>query len=115
MEVPVTATESVTFWVAIVAIALGTWGFRVSFVVLFEYVDEIPTWADRGLRFIPPALLAAIVGPRLLLVDGSLAVSPANERLLAGLVAMVVAWRTEHMIATIVAGMLALWTLVFLV
>lgn len=109
-----TATESTAFWVAIVAIALGTWGFRVSFVVLFEYVDEIPPRVDQLLRFIPPALLAAIIGPRLLLIDGSLAVSPANERLLAGLVAVVVAWYTEHMIATIVVGMLALWSLVFL-
>lgn len=106
-----TATESAAFWAAIVAIALGTWGFRVSFLVLFEYVDEIPPRVDQLLRFIPPALLAAIIGPRLLLVEGSLAVSPGNERLLAGLVAVVVAWYTEHMIATIAVGMLALWTL----
>lgn len=103
-------TGSFQFWLAVVAIAVGTWGFRVSFVVLFGYVDEIPPRVDRVLRFIPAALLAAIVGPRLLLVDGTLAVSPDNERLLAGLVALVVAWRTEHMIATIVVGMLALWT-----
>lgn len=87
-----TATGGIAFWVAIVAIALGTWGFRVSFLVLFEYVDEIPPRVDQLLRFIPPALLAAIIGPRLLLVDGSLAVTPGNERLLAGLVAVVVAW-----------------------
>lgn len=107
--------NDLTLWAAIAAIALGTWGFRVSFVVLFGYVDSIPPRLDQALRFIPPALLAAIITPRLLVVDGTLAVSPANERLLAGVVALVVAWYTEHMFATIVAGMAALWVLVFLV
>lgn len=101
-------------WAAIAAIALGTWGFRVSFVVLFGYLDEVPPRIDRMLRFIPPAVLGAIIAPSLLLVDGALAVTPANERLLAGAVAAAVAWYTEHMVATIVAGMLALWAIVFL-
>ena len=102
-------------WTAVLAIALGTWAFRVSFVFLFGYVEEVPAWVDRTLRFIPPAVIAAIIAPRLLMVDGSLAVSLANERLLAGAAAAVVAWYTEDILATIVAGMCVLWVLVFLV
>lgn len=102
-------------WVAIAVVALGTWGFRVSFVVLFGYLDTVPPRVDRILRFIPPAVIAAIVGPSVLLAEGSLAVTPANERLLAGLVGVAVAWYTEDMFVTIAAGMVALWTLVFLV
>jgi branched-subunit amino acid transport protein len=109
----VSATELVV-WTVVVAVALGTWAFRVSFVFLFGYVDEVPPRVDRTLRFVPPAVIAAIIAPRLLVTDGSLAVAPGNERLLAGAVAFVVAWYTEHILATIVAGMVALWVLVFL-
>lgn len=101
-------------WAAVVAIAVGTWLFRTSFVFLFGYIDEVPPWADRTLRFIPAAVIAAIIGPRLLVVDGSLAVDPGNERLLAGAAAFVVAWYTEDIFATIVAGMVVLWALIFL-
>lgn len=108
------APDGTLVWIAVLAIALGTWGFRVSFVVLLGYLDEVPPGVDRILRFIPPAVIGAIIAPSLLLVGGSPAVTPANERLLAGLVAAGVAWYTEHMVATIAAGMLALWAIVFL-
>ena len=101
-------------WVAVVAIALGTWAFRASFVFLFGYLDEVPPWVDRTLRFIPPAIIAAIILPRLLVVDGSVAIDPANERLVAGAAAFLVAWYTEDMFATIAAGMVVLWVIVFL-
>ena len=101
-------------WTAVVVIAVGTWLFRVSFVFLFGYIDEVPPWVDRTLRFIPPAIIVAIIAPRLLIVDGSLAVGLANERLVAGAAAVVVAWYTEHIFATIAAGMVVLWVLVFL-
>ena len=62
-----------------------------------------------------PGVIAAIIGPSVFLVDGTLAVTFDNERLLAAMVATVVAWYTEEMIATITAGLLTLWALVFLV
>ena len=107
------ATPSLV-WTAVLAIALGTWAFRVSFVFLFGYVEEVPAWVDRTLRFIPPAVIAAIIAPRLLMVDGSLALGLANERLVAGAAAAVVAWYTEDILATLAAGMCVLWVLVFL-
>lgn len=101
-------------WLAIVSVAFGTWGFRVSFVALFGYLEGVPPRLDRTLRFIPPAVIAAIIGPDLLLVDGSLAASPSNERLLAGLFALAIAWYTENVFVTIAAGMVALWALLLL-
>jgi branched-subunit amino acid transport protein len=43
--------------------------------------------------------------------DGALEISPGNERLLAGLVAALIAWRTRSVPFTLVGGMAALWTL----
>lgn len=108
------APAGLLVWLAIVSVAIGTWGFRVSFVALFGYLEGVPPRVDQTLRFIPPAVIAAIIGPDLLLVDGSLAANASNERLLAGLFALAVAWYTENMFVTIAAGMLALWALLFL-
>ena len=36
-------------------------------------------------------------------------VSPLNPRLLAGIIAALVAWRTRNTMLTILAGMAALW------
>ena len=43
---------------AIIAAALGTYGFRVSFVFLFGYLEEVPLRVDRALQFIPPAVIS---------------------------------------------------------
>lgn len=107
---------SVAFvWSAIAAVAVGTWIFRTSFVILLGYLDEIPARVHRILALIPAAVIAAIVAPDLLVRDGALAVGIGNEQLLAGIIAFAVAWYTENMFVTIIVGMLTLWTLLFLV
>ena len=55
-----------------------------------------------------PAVLSAIVLPDLLLHAGDLHVGLDNYRLLAGSVAVVVAWRTKSVLATLIAGILVL-------
>jgi branched-subunit amino acid transport protein len=47
--------------------------------------------------------------------DGALAISPANPRMLAGLLAAVVAWKSRSAVLTIVVGMLALWLVTWLI
>lgn len=98
-------------WLVVVAAALGTYALRVSFVTLFGRVEEIPPRVKRVLAFVPPAVLAALVLPELLLYGDGLSVSLSNDRLVAGLVAAAVAWKTEDMLATVVVGMLALYAL----
>ncbi len=98
-------------WLVVVAAAVGTYLLRVSFVGLFGRLDDVPPRAKRVLSFVPPAVLAALVLPELVLSDGALAVSLGNDRLLAGVVAAVVAWRTEDMLATVGVGMAALYAL----
>jgi branched-subunit amino acid transport protein len=101
----------VRLWLVVVAAALGTYALRVSFVTLFGRVEEIPPRVKRVLAFVPPAVLAALVLPELLLYGDGLSVSLSNDRLVAGLVAAAVAWKTEDMLATVVVGMLALYAL----
>ena len=73
-------------WLTLLAGGLVTFATRLSFIQLFEKF-EIPSGLKRALRFVPPAVLAAIIFPELLLREGVLALETSNFRLLAGLVA----------------------------
>jgi len=101
-------------WVTMILAGAITYAIRLSFILLFGKW-EIPALLRRGLRFVPPAVLSAIVFPELLLSDGSLALSLGNARLLAGILAALVAWRTKNVLLTILVGMASLYILQWLV
>ena len=83
---------------------------RLSFIWLFERL-AVPRLLQRGLRFVPPAVLTVIIFQELLIRDGSLSIGLDNTRLLAGILATLVAWRTRNALLTILSGMLALFIL----
>ena len=58
-----------------------------------------------GMKFIPPAVLAAIIAPAMLMPAGTIDLSLSNAYLVAGLAAGLIAWRTRNLLATIVLGM----------
>lgn len=94
-------------WLAIVVAGLGTFLLRASFLFLFERVGGVPPRLERALRYVPAAVLAALVIPAIVAADGSPTIL-GNDRLLAGTAAALVAWRTESVLATIVVGMVTL-------
>ena len=94
-------------WLIMIAIGVITYATRLSFILIFGGM-EMPRNISRALRFVPAAVLSAIIFPELLIRDGSLDLSAGNERLLAGLVAFLVAWFTKNTVLTILAGMAAL-------
>jgi branched-subunit amino acid transport protein len=97
-------------WLLILAIGVVTYAIRLSFVTLFGK-REIPAFVLRVLRFVPMAVLSAIIWPQLFLVNTALDLSPASPRWLAGLIAGLIAWRTRNVLLTIGVGMAALWIL----
>ena len=97
-------------WLTVLGMGLITYAIRLSFVLFGERGQE-PAVFQRGLKFVPTAVLSAIILPELLQPGGTLDISLGNARLLAGLIAALVAWRTQNVLATIGAGMGALWIL----
>jgi branched-subunit amino acid transport protein len=92
-------------WIAMVVAGVLTFLIRLSFVgILGKW--QAPEWVRRALRFVPPAVLSAIVFPEVLVRGGRFA--PWNPRLAAALVAALVAWRSKSAILAIVVGMAAL-------
>src|SRR5688572_12819034 len=61
-----------------------------------------PPWAARLLRQIPPAALAAIVLPALVRPEGT--IDLAQPRLVAGLFAGLVAWKSRNVVLTLILG-----------
>jgi branched-subunit amino acid transport protein len=100
----------VNIWLVMLLGGLTTFGMRFSLIYLFGRF-QVPETMQKALHYVPPAVLAAIIFPELLLYDGVMDLSLDNTRLLAGVVAIVVAWVSKNTLITIVAGMLALFLL----
>jgi branched-subunit amino acid transport protein len=92
-------------WGTMAAIGALTFLTRLSFVAAWGRFMPPPLLRE-ALRYVPPAVLAAIVVPDVLMPGGALDLSPANPRLPAALVAALVAWRTRNALLTILAGAL---------
>jgi branched-subunit amino acid transport protein len=97
-------------WIAIVAVGVVTFLLRASFIV-FADPHRFPKLFREALAFVPPSVLPAIVAPGLLLRGDAIDVSLGNPRWIAGLIAIAVATRTRSTLATVLAGMGALWLL----
>lgn len=103
-----------SIWLVFTLGGLLTFGMRFVFIYLLGRF-EAPETMRRALRFVPPAVLSAIVFPELMIrSSGQIDLSLTNFRLLAGVVAVLVAWRTKNTLLTILAGMLALVLLQFI-
>ena len=98
------------YWLVIIAMGVVTFGIRLLPIVLLGRI-EIPLVVQRALRFVPPAVLSAIIAPELLMSGGQVNLSLGNVRLIAGVLATIVAWLTKNVLLTIAVGMIALWVL----
>ena len=99
-------------WLIAAAAGLGTFAIRLSMLV-FVHHSALPSFVRQALRFVSPAVLAAIILPAVLYVGEAdrFSAGVGNERLLAAVVAAAVAWSTRNVWLTIGVGMAALWAL----
>jgi branched-subunit amino acid transport protein len=93
----------------ITGMTLVTFGVRYPVLALVSRVP-LPQPLLDALKYIPPAVLTALTLPALLAPDGThLEISLANDYLVAGSIAALVAWRSRNLLLTLGAGMAALW------
>lgn len=103
-------SDNAVMLLVLIVIGVITFGFRLSFIALMDRL-RLPPLLQRALRYVPAAALTAIIMPELLIRNGAIFLSPMNARLIAGAIAIIVAWRTKNTLLTIAAGMVALWLL----
>ena len=96
-------------WTVIAVVGALNYLSRLSFIALFAR-RSVPPLMARALRFVPAAMLTALIVPMILpaATDVRLLVTP---KVVAALVAGVVAFFTHGTLKTLAAGMMALWVL----
>jgi branched-subunit amino acid transport protein len=88
---------------------LVTFGVRYP-VLAFVSRIQLPEIVEQGLKYVPPAVLMAIIAPAVLISDGErINLNIENAPLFASLIAVLVAWRTKNLLLTILVGMATLW------
>ncbi len=95
-------------WLIFILIGIAAFLIRISFIALIGR-RQFLQWLRRALRFVPAAVFAALVVPELFYRSGVF--TPASPQLIAGLVAIAIAWRTRSVLLTIISGVGVLWAL----
>lgn len=97
--------STMTIWVVIVVIAIGSFALRAVFILVPILPRNLPPRLNLVLQMVPAAAFAALVAPSLFFVDGQLKlISPAT---LAGAVALLVSLRWKNLALSIVCGLVA--------
>lgn len=92
-------------WGLVLGMMAVTFAVRYPVLALVSRLT-LPPSVLNAMRYIPPAVLAAIIAPALLMPDGErITLSYTNSYLVAGLCAGLIAWRTRNLLLTIVLGM----------
>jgi branched-subunit amino acid transport protein len=86
--------------------ALVTYFTRCTMIALLG--REMPPLLRRWLRYVPAAVLAALVAPAALAPQGQLEL---GAQACATLVGAVIAWRTRNVLWPILGGMTVFWIL----
>ena len=97
-------------WSIICAAGAVTVLARASFIVL-PPETRVPAWLQRSLKFVAVAVLPAIILPDVLFRDVQPGLVFNSYRVIAAIIAMLVAWKTRSIFATLGAGMITLWLL----
>ncbi len=93
-------------WLTICVAGLLTYGIRLSFIYLSGRVT-MPDWFMRALRYVPAAVLSAIIVPETLTWQGTTGLDWRNPQLWAATVAILVGLRVRNVLAIIAAGVAA--------
>ena len=81
-----------------------TFGVRYPVLAIVGRVD-LPEPVLRALKYVPVAVLTAIIAPAVLIQEDKIDLMPDNAYLIGAIVAIIVSWRTKNLLATIVIGM----------
>ena len=94
-------------WAIVLALALGTFALRYSFLGLIGR-RRLPEWALRHLRYTPVAVLPGLIAP-LVLFPAATDGQPDPARLLAAAVTLGIGYWTKNVLWAILGGALTLF------
>lgn len=86
--------------------------FAVTFGIRFvlyarAHKVTMPDWVERALKYVPVAVLSAIIAPMILMPQKQMDISLSNPWLIGAVVAFAVGLWRQHQLLTIVAGVVS--------
>ena len=103
--------------ILIIGMTIVTFAARYPLMVLVGKI-ELPEQAFRALRYVPVAVLTAIIVPAAVMPQPqeTIDLSLNNAYFYASIITVAIAWRTKNLLATIAGGMVVffLWRLLLL-
>lgn len=89
--------------IAIAGMVFITYAIRLSFLA-WGHRFSFPAWLERALRYVPVAVLTALIVPMTLAPQDALNLSLGNAYIPGALTSAAVAWWSRHTLAAIVSG-----------
>jgi len=99
--------DNTTIWITIIALGIGTFLIRFSFLGLLGGKD-LPDWLIRHLRYVPVAVLPGLVAP-LVVWPAATGGEADLARSLAALTALAIGALTRSVLGAIFGGMAVLY------
>jgi branched-subunit amino acid transport protein len=96
-------------WTVVAIVGALNYLSRLSFIAIFAR-RHVPALMGRAFRYVPAAMLTALVLPMVVASPGDAGVA-SLPKIVAAIVAGVVAFMTRSTLKTLAAGMLTLWAL----
>ena len=99
-------------WSLIIYAGIITFVTRFSMIFLLKK-DILNNKAKKILSFVPAAIFPAIIFPPIFLDDNGTVDLENNPKILAAIFAIIVGYLSKNIIATIFAGLISYWFLIF--
>ena len=98
----------------ILGMVIVTFGVRYPVLALLGKID-LPKQVLRALKFVPTAVLTAIIVPAVMIYENKIYLAIDNAYLAGSIIAVLVSWFTKSLVWTILAGMAAfyIWRLLW--
>jgi branched-subunit amino acid transport protein len=81
-------------------------------IIIFPVSSRMafPNAIERALKYVPPAVLTAIIFPAVLMPSGTkLDITLSNAHMMGAIIAGCVGWFSKNLLLTIVCGMAGFW------
>lgn len=95
-------------WMVIAVVGALNYLSRLSFIAFFAR-RSVPAPLARALKYVPVAMLAALIIPMIVASAPATGGGVVTPRVIAAVLAGVIAYVTHSTLKTLLAGMVALW------
>ena len=99
-------------WSIIIYAGIITFVTRFSMIFLLKK-DTLNDWSKKILSFVPAAIFPAIIFPPIFLNNEGYLDLENNSQIPAAIFAIIVGYFSKNIIATIFAGLISYWFLIF--